>query len=111
MKWWDIIKFCGNPEREPFHPNDPPIEPNKPYAEKEKSDNVDKASLIPKPRLPIKPMQKELLEILGDEEHPENEKLWKTYEDKISRSAWFNKWAQDMKEKFKRKILMRPRDR
>ena len=52
MKWWDIIKFCGNPEREPFHPNDPPIEPNKPYAEKEKSDNVDKASLIPKPRLP-----------------------------------------------------------
>ena len=37
MKWWDIIKFCGIPERErePFHPNDPPM----PYAEDEENED------------------------------------------------------------------------
>ena len=23
-KAWRVVKYCGNPEREPFHPNDPP---------------------------------------------------------------------------------------
>ena len=25
---WRVVKFCGNPEREPYHPNDPPPIPS-----------------------------------------------------------------------------------
>jgi hypothetical protein len=26
-KAWSVVKYCGNPKREPFHPNDPPPMP------------------------------------------------------------------------------------